>query len=181
MNWFSTLFIEEAKKALERHSGNGWGEDDTQAYILVDEEGNEYPAVLVSEETVFDATANDIREGKVAATEAGVTVGTKEIPAYITTEGRKLITAGQRMMITLNDGKHEFTKLLAVICSYNTTMTDSVSVEKSCIDSKVYPVASTEALATIVVDHDAKAIDLGIMNETEKPVIIRYITYKEEY
>lgn len=181
MSWFTELFINEAKPALERHSGSGWGEDDTQAYILVDEDGNEYPAVLVNEETVFDATANDIREGKIAATEDGVTVGTKEIPAYITTEGFKLISAGKPITITMNDGKHEYTKLLAIVCAYNTSMTNSVAVEKSCINDKVYPAASTEVLATVSVDNVAKAIDLGILNESDKPVLIRYITYKEEY
>ena len=80
MSWFTELFINEAKPALDRHSGSGLGGDDTQAYILVDESGKESPAVLVDKETVFDATANDIREGKTAATEAGVTVGTLVVP-----------------------------------------------------------------------------------------------------
>ena len=181
MSWFTKLFINEAKPALDRHSGSGWGEDDTQAYILVDEDGNEYPAVLVSEETVFDATANDIREGKTAATEDGVTVGTKEIPAYITTEGTKIVTAGGQMSIRLGDGKHAYTKLLAVICDYNTNLSDSVAVSKSCINGNIYPVSSTDVLSTVTADDTTQSIDFGIKNDSESLVIIRYITYKEEY
>lgn len=87
-DFLKDLFIDEAKPALDRHSGTGGGSgDDTQAYILVDENGVEIPAVLVDEYTVFDATANDIRAGKTAATEEGVTLGTKEIPAYYVEEG----------------------------------------------------------------------------------------------
>ena len=44
-------------------------------YLLYDEAGNEFVGVVVSEETVFTATANDIRKGTVAVTEKGVTEG----------------------------------------------------------------------------------------------------------
>lgn len=184
MSWFTEMFIKQVKPALDFYSGVGSGsssDDGTQMYILLDEEGNEYPAVVVEEETVFDATANDIREGKVAATEDGVTVGTKEIPACITTEGTKVIRAGQPVVVDPGNGKHEYTKLLAVICAFNTSPSDSVAVEKSCINDSIYLVNSTEVLSTVTVDNDAENINLGITNDGNKPVIIRYITYKEEY
>lgn len=184
MSWFLKLFINEAKPALKRHSGgygDGSGSDDgTQMYILVDEDGNEFPAVLVDEETVFDATPNDIREGKVAATETGVTVGTKEIPAYYVTEGTKIITAGKPMNIVMTHGKHAYTELLAVICPFNTKLANSVAVEKSCIKDYVYPAGSTDAISAITVDNDAETINLGISNDSNKPVLIRFFTYKEE-
>lgn len=180
MSWFTEMFIKQAKPALDYHSGLGVGYDDTQAYILVDENGNEYPAVLVGEETVFDATANDIREGKTAATEDGVTIGTKEIPAYITTEGIKVINPGEPFVITLNDGKHAYTKLQAVICRYNTSLADSVAVEMTCIEDRVYAAGSTEALSEITIDDGEKAINLGITNTGSNPSLIRYFTYKEE-
>ena len=105
MSWFNDLFIQEAKAALGRYDGidgsSGGSEDGTQMYILVDEDGTEVPAVLVEEETVFNATANDIREGMVAATDAGVIVGTKEIPAYITTEGVQAIPVKGPLQILL--------------------------------------------------------------------------------
>ena len=182
MDWFIKLFINEVKPALNRHNGSGGGSDsDDKMFILLDEDGTEYPAVVVNEETVFDATANDIREGKIAATEEGVTIGTKEIPAYITTEGSKLIRAGKPMIITTTGNKYEYTKLLAAVCAYNTSMSNSVAVTMSCINDYVYPVASTEVLAAVTIDRDAKNINLGLVNDSTNSVVIRYITYKEEY
>lgn len=181
MDWFTDLFIDEAKPALDRHSGLGGGSDsDTNMYILVDESGTEYPAVVVDEETIFDATANDIREGKVAATEDGVIVGTKEIPAYITTEGTQLIRAGSPMIINPGERKYDYTKLLATICAYNTTLANSVAVYKTCISGNVYNVSSTEVISKITIDHEAKNINLGLINDGTGRMVIRYITYKEE-
>ena len=182
MDWFTELFINEVKPALDYHSDLGGGSDsDDKMFILVDEDGTEYPAVVVSEETVFDATANDIREGKTAATEDGVTVGTKDIPAYVTAEGTKIISAGQPMVIGTIANNYDYTKLLAMVCRYNTNMSNSVAVDQTCINGYMYLVSSTEVLSNVVVDHNAKAIDLGLINDTSKPVIIRYMTYKEEY
>lgn len=152
-----------------------------QVRIIQDAEGNEVPAVLVEQETVFDATPNDIRAGKLAATEQGVTRGTKDIPAYHTTEGVHAIPAGSAFTIPLPDGKrYEFTKLQAIICAFNTSLSDSVAAVKVCVDGDVYPVGSTVAIASAAADHEAGAINLGIVNEGETPFIVRYFTYKEE-
>lgn len=180
ISWFTELFINQAKPALEYHRGLGNGSDDTQMYILVDEEGNEYPAVFVDEETVFDATANDIREGKVAATEDGVTTGTKEIPAYITTEGSQLIPVGGQFAIRMRANRCEFTKLQVLICAYQSSLAASVATEKVSINGKVYEVGSTEELAEVTVDVDNGQINLGITNEGDTPRVIRYFTFKEE-
>ena len=48
-------------------------------YILVDEYGAEYPAVFVESKTIFDATADDLREGKIAASDSGIIVGTGDM------------------------------------------------------------------------------------------------------
>lgn len=187
MSWFKELFIDEVKPALDRHSntggsGEGSGEDvEGQTYVLIDEEGNEYPAVYLGEETVFDATANDIREGKTAVSESGVVVGTKEIPAYITTEGRRVITAGKPISLKMTGGKHNHTKLQAIVCSYNTSMSNSVAAEKVCIENSVYPVASIEVISTVMSDDTTETIEFGITNDGTKPVIVRFFTYKEEY
>lgn len=152
-----------------------------QTYMLQDEYGNEVPAVLVEQKTVFDATPNDIRAGKVAATEQGVTRGIKEIPAYHTTEGVRAIPAGSEFTIPLPDGKrYEFTKLQVIICDFNTSLADSVAAVKVCVDGDIYPVGSTVAIASAAADHEAGAINLGIVNEGTTPFIVRYFTYKEE-
>ena len=44
--------------------------------ILVDENGNEVVGTAVENLTIFDATAEDIKLGKVAATDSGVVTGT---------------------------------------------------------------------------------------------------------
>lgn len=153
-----------------------------QTYMLLMEDGQEIPAVLVEEETVFTATANDIRKGAVAATAEGVTVGTKDIPAYYTTEGVQLIPAGSKFRITtLSDPDYDYTKLQALACLYNTNMNNSVATVAVGVNDKVYPVESTTAAAEITKDHENKAIDFGVTNTYGTPCIIRYFTYREEY
>lgn len=179
MNWFVKLFINEVKPALERHSG-GSSEDDTQMYILVDEEGNEYPAVFVDEETVFDADANDIREGKVAATDDGVVTGTKEIPAYYVVEGCRLITAGSKFE-TAYTKHYDFTKMQAIICPFSKSLAASVAAEKVVIGENVYPVNSAEIISTVARDDASKKINLGFTNDSNYICVLRYFAYKEEY
>ena len=160
--------------------GNDGSSEETQTYILVDEAGNEIPAVVVGEETVFTATANDIREGMVAATGDGVTVGTKEIPAYITTEGIQVTTAGSLFAISMTEEKCSFTKLQAIVCRFNSSLSNSVSAEKVSIEGKTYAVNSTEVLGEVVADPKNTKISLGVTNEGDSLCVIRYFMYKEE-
>lgn len=149
-----------------------------RTYILTDENGVEFPATFVDNETSFDATANDIRIGKVAATDYGITTGTKEIPAYHTTEGFKAIRAGGAYEITLQ--RYDYTKLQVIICQYNTSASNSVAAEIVSINDKVYAVGSTEELASVSVDSTYKKINLGITNDGDTSRVMRYFTYKEE-
>lgn len=153
---------------------------ETATYIFVAEDGTEIPAVKVAEETVFTATANDIRSGTVAATAEGVTEGTKEIPAYHTLEGYKVIPAGSAVKIT-NMKNCEYTKLQALVCAFNSSIANSVATEKVCIDGSVYAVSSTVVVAKVTIDAENKTVNLGITNEGSTPLIIRYFTYKEIY
>ena len=47
-----------------------------KTFVLVDENGNEMVGTLVDELTIFDATAEDIKIGKTAATDSGIVTGT---------------------------------------------------------------------------------------------------------
>jgi hypothetical protein len=47
--------------------------------IFVDENGNEIMGVVVGQETVLTANDNDVREGKVYASNEGVSVGTLKV------------------------------------------------------------------------------------------------------
>lgn len=152
-----------------------------QTYILEDDNGNEIVGVVSDEEVVLDATENDVREGKTFASDLGVKTGEKEIPAYHTTVGIKAILIGSDFTIEIpGNNRYDFTKLQAIICPFNTSTDDSVSTEKVSIDGKVYDARSVEPLAIVTVDHDNKAVKLGITNTGTVPYIIRYFTYKEE-
>ena len=159
--------------------GNTVGGSIPQTYILVDEAGNEITAALVSTETVFDAGPNDIRLGKTALTDMGAIVGEKDIPAYHTTEGIKIVAAGRECIIS-SIPRYEFTKLQALFCARGATLADSVATEKVSINGYVYSVGSTEVLATVTTDPDTESILFGITNDGTSPLIIRYFTYKEE-
>lgn len=152
-----------------------------QTYILEDDNGNEIVGVVSDEEVVLDATVNDVREGKTFASDLGVKTGEKEIPAFHTTEGVKFVEIGSEFAIEIpRNSRYDFTKLQAIICPFNTSPDDSVSTEKVSINGKVYDTGSVESLAVVTVDHDNKAIKLGITNNGTIPYVIRYFTYKEE-
>ena len=150
-----------------------------RAFILVDDEGKEFPAVFVENEVVFTATANDIRLGKVAASESGVVEGTKEIPPYYTVEGYRAVANGTRFI--LPSVYYDYTKLLAIICPFNTSMANSVSAEKVSIGDRVYPVLSTEPETEVVKDTNNSRIDFGFTNTSGKNYLIRFMLYKEIY
>jgi len=151
-----------------------------ETYILVDENGNEYPAVMTAKEVILTAdAATDIRKGTVAVTDKGVVTGEKEIPAYHVTQGSRAIPDGRNCEINVQN--YEYTKLQAVMCLFNTDSSNSVAADRVVIDSKVYPVQSTIAEASVTTKSDPGSIDFGITNTSGKPYLIRYFSYKEIY
>lgn len=153
---------------------------DSITYILVDENGNEIPAVYVDSEMVLTATANDIRIGTTAVTDNGVEEGTKDIPAYYVTEGYRLITKGSAFE-TRSFDKYDFTKLQVIICPWTGSLSTSVAADKVVIGESVYSVNSTVALATVVRDNNTQKINLGITNDSDSLYVMHYFTYREEY
>lgn len=151
----------------------------TGTYIIVDEEGNEVPAVFVENETVFTATANDIRAGMTAVTESGVTEGTKEIPPYYVSEGLRMVPMNSKFILPHTD--YDYTKMQALLCVFNTNTIDSVSTDKVAINNSVYAVSSALALSSVTKDSVNKRIDFGLTNDTGKKYIIRYFMFKEIY
>lgn len=155
------------------------GSDDTQTYILVDENGVEYPAVLVDEEVTLTATTNDIRIGTTAVTEEGVVTGEKEIPAYHVSEGYKLITNGNPFVLT--NTHYDYSKLQAVFCKFNSSLNNSVYTEQVAINDSVYNVLSIDELAVVTKDTENARIDFGFTNDSGTNYIIRYFMYREVY
>lgn len=153
-----------------------------KTFILTDADGNEITGVVVDQETIFTANAaEDIREGKVAATDVGVVTGTAFIPNYKTYTGVKIIPNGSDLCLPLQDGGYNYTKLQAIMCSFNTNSTNSVSAEQIAVEDKVFAVRSTEALSDVVKDHDGEFINFGITNTSGGICLIRYFLYKELY
>lgn len=153
--------------------------DDTETYMLVYEDGTEVPAVFVEDEVTFTATENDIRLGSVAATAKGVVTGTKEIPAYHTSEGYKLVTPGSKFVVKINN--YEYTKLQAIFCPFNENLSGSVAAEKVAIENFVYSAGSTSPISSITLDHNREGIDFGLTNDSGVIYLIRYFSYKEIY
>lgn len=148
--------------------------------VLRDENGNEFVAVLVDEEVDFTATADDIREGKVAATDDGVTVGEKYIPTYMATQGYAIVMPGETFSVKLPvNNLYDYTKFQAAICTFNTTLANSVSCEKIALNDNVYNVLSTVSVSEIQLNHETKTIELGFMNDTNLRYLIRSFTFKE--
>ena len=153
-----------------------------KSYLFVDENGNEVAGILVSQETVFDATVNDVREGKTFGAETGVATGEKVIPGCHSHEGTKRIRPGQKFEVSLVDeNQYDYTLLQCVICAFNTNLVDSVAAEKVVINDTVYDVLSTIPLYAVTKNHETHSINLGFTNDTDEPLVLRYFTYKEIY
>lgn len=153
-----------------------------RTYIIADENGNEVTGVYVESETIFTATDNDVREGMVYASDSGVSTGTKNIPAYHTRQGSRLILPNMSYSIPLTDyDLYDYTRFQCVIAVRNTSISDSVAVNKVVIENNVYEVNSLEAISTIIKNLDTKSIDLNIVNNTDDIYVIHYFTYREEY
>ena len=151
-----------------------------KTFIIEDENGSQITGVVVGEEVVFTADpVTDIRKGKIAATEGGVVVGQKDIPAYYVYEGYRLISAGSQFIIVSDE--YDYTRLQAIICPFNTSLSNSVASEKVVIGDSVYNSGSTNVLSLVSKDFTNERIDLGITNDTDNRYIIRYFMYKEEY
>ena len=141
----------------------------------------EIMAVVVDEETIFDADVNDVRAGKVFATNNGVKVGAKNIPAYNTCAGYRIIAPNEEFKIILSASDlYDYTKLQCIICPFNTSISDSVAADRVVIDGNLYEVNSSTVLSEVTKDATEKAIKLGITNDSSSSYIIRLFTYKEE-
>lgn len=149
-------------------------------FILVDKDGNEYPATYIDSDVKFTATENDIRLGKTAITGDGVVTGTKDIPNYRAEEGTWLVETGSQLEIPLYSDMCEYTHLQIIVCAYNTIPDDSVSAEQVVIEDNVYNVSSVEVVSNVSVDSEAQIIKMGITNEGTYSLLIRYTIIKED-
>lgn len=153
-----------------------------KTFVLVDENGNEITGVVVDQETVFTAGDNDVREGMVYASDGGVSTGTKNIPAYRTTQGVCMVFDGDPFVIDdmFIYSMYDYTQLQCIIAPFNVEAIDSVVSDKIVLNDHVYLTNSAEPLAVVSKDHNKKNIKLNMTNNSGKDYIIHYFMYREE-
>jgi hypothetical protein len=148
-----------------------------KTFIITDENGNELTGVITDQEQIFTATDNDVREGFVYASDAGISTGTKDIPSYYTRCGHKFVLAGKQ--VTLTAPEYNYKNLMITISTYDTSVDKSVVPTHISVGNEIYAVGNSTKLSDITVDADNGLIDFGItVNEKS---VLRYCITKEEY
>lgn len=153
---------------------------DSITYLLVDENGMEIPAVFVDNETIFTATADDIRDGKIAANQNGIVEGTKYIPDYRAEEGIIYVKPGNPIEIGMFSDMCEFTELQAIMYDWNSYGTSTVDLRKVVVDGYVYDVGNAEPVSKVTVDSETQTIKFGVVNDGIRPLVVRYMIIKED-
>lgn len=148
------------------------------SYVLTTADGEKRAyAVTTAEEAIkLTATENDIRLNTCAITDTGYTEGKKDIPAYHTQTGKKIVQAGAAVSITLAD--YKFTHIHAMLSKFNTNIVNSVHVYANVIEGVLYEANSNTKLADITVDDATQTINLGITADEKS--VLRYFTMREE-
>lgn len=147
---------------------------------IVDGNGSTIIGTVTDSAVTFDATRDDVKVGKVFASNDGVQEGT-DTKTYRTTQGCCAILPGKSFSIPLESyDKYDYTKFQGMIAKFNTTMSDSVSVSKIVFENSVYDVNSTTKLSNVTKNTSTKSIDLNITNSTNDTYVVHYSTYKEE-
>jgi hypothetical protein len=145
------------------------------------EDGTVLNGVVAEEAPEITATANDVRLGKTAILSDGVVKGQKRIPAYETTRSSRLILPNKQFSIPLEDyDLYDYTQFQCLIAKRNTSILDSVEVNRIGMSNSIYMVNSQDVLSNITKNSTTKSIDLNITNDTEDMYYIHYFTFKEE-
>ena len=151
------------------------------SYVLETADGGQAFAQLSSEEPItLTASENDIRLNTSAITDKGYTEGKKDIPAYYSEQGMRVVKANAKISLPAkNHNVYDYTKFQSTLALYNTSMSASVQVDKVTIDDSVYKANTTEKLSDLTIDHANTAVDFGITNGNTNAVM-RYFIMKEE-
>lgn len=147
---------------------------------IVDGNGNTLVGTVTDSAVVFDATREDVKVGKVFASNDGVQEGI-DTKTYRTTQASRAILPGESFSIPLLSYEmYNYTKFQAMVAKFNTTISDSISVSKIVFKDSVYNVNSTTKLSSVTKNTTTKSIDLNITNSTSDTYVIHYSTYKED-
>lgn len=148
------------------------------SYVLATSDGTQRAYSQLSSKTpiTLTATADDIRLNTSAITDVGYTEGSKDIPAYHTQAGKKIILPGTP--ITITENIYDYTHIQVTIANYNTSISDSIEVVASTIEDSLYEARSATKLADISIDASTETINLGITADVKS--VLRYFIMKEE-
>ena len=121
-------------------------------YLFTPDDGTTtiYAQLVGQEKVDLNATPNDIRIGTKAVTNSGVVDGDKEIPAYYSSYGSKLVYEDTEVIITIPE--YDFKSLMIHIASYNTKMSDSVSINAVSVGTEMFEAKTTTKLSDIIID-----------------------------
>ena len=152
-----------------------------KTFIIEDDNGNEITGVCVDQQIVFDATAADVRIGKIFASDDGIMQGENTI-TYRTSEGSEYILPGADFCVSDLGvyNEYNYTKLQCIITKYSSNKDERMSAEKIVLNDSVYNVGSSIAISTVTKNVEKKSIDLNITNETDDIYIIYFFTYAQE-
>lgn len=158
--------------------GGGGGSGKT--FIIEDETGAQFMAVVVDEMTVFDAKPKDVKIGKTFVSDSGVGVG-EDTKTYHVMFASYLIFPGETFSIPLEESNlYDYTQFQAMISQFNTTFFDSTITDKLSLYDAVYNVNSIDKISDVTKNTQTKTIDLNIINDTEFVYVIHFNLYREE-
>ena len=157
----------------------GFGQPKT--IILTDETGNELGVGVVTDSVkVFDATPNDVRINKNFVSDEGALTGENTI-TYRTEQGTRLVMPEEDFVLPLSDhNKYNYTELQCMFAPFNTSLKDSVAVDKIVLQNGVFATNSTEKISSVTKDDIAKSINFNITNTSDNIYCIHYFTYCQE-
>lgn len=147
---------------------------------IVDGNGNTLVGTVTDSAVVFDATREDVKVGKIFASNDGVQEGI-DTNTYRTTVGSKIIEPGENISIPLSQyDKYNYTKFQGVIVIYNSDYSTNVNVVGITIDDYVFSSSTSNKLSTITKNSVTKSIDFNVKNDTQNAYEVFYSTYYEE-
>lgn len=145
---------------------------------LVNENGEEITAVVIGKDFIFDATAEDVKEGKTFASDLGVDVGVNE-HMYNAQHGTCLINPGDNFSVTLNENdEYNYAAFQAIVTMSDMSADNSMFANKIVLNNAVYDVASGAKVSDVTKNHASKSVDFNMVNDTDSVYVIHYITYK---
>lgn len=148
------------------------------SYVLTNADGTQkvYAQLSSKEPVTLTAKANDIRLNTSAITNDGYTEGTKDIPAYFSMYGKKIVYENEEA--TLTNHETDYKNLMVTITPFNSSLDESVEVTYASIDDSMYEAKSTTKISDITVDLDTETIHFGV-TVTELSVLRYFVVRKE--